>query len=86
MQIVIAAAVLQDGKIYTMPPPKRHNDIIHAMSRTEGLERVTSEQQGFLLSNKTFATREEARLVADEAEQTSDRDKHQEKLFSEDLW
>lgn len=86
MLIVIAAAVLHNGKIYTMPPPKRHHNIIQAMSRTEGLERVTQAQQGFRLCDNSFATREEARKVADAAGQTSERDMHHEKLYSEDLW
>lgn len=86
MLTVIAAAVLQGNKIYTMPPPKRHCHIIHAMSRTEGLERVTQKMQGFRLSDGTFATREEAMVVARVAGQIVREPRLEDKLLSEDVW
>ena len=86
MLTVISAAVLQDDKIYTMPPPKRHADVIHAMSRTGGLKRVTQVMQGFRLSDGTFVTREEAMVVARVAKQLIREPHVEEKLFSEDVW
>lgn len=85
MLTVVAAAVLQNGKIYVIPPPKRHGDIIHAMCKSL-LERVTQDQQGFFLSDKTFATRQEAFRLARENGQLGESYKVLDKLFSEDLW
>jgi len=81
---VVQAAILQDDKIYTLPRPNRHHNIIHYMI-LQGFKRPITGEQGFLLSDGTFADRYTAKIVAIEAKQKTKETKKQE-LFSEDLW
>jgi hypothetical protein len=82
---VVAAAVLRDDLIYTMPPPARHHDIVHAMAKN-GLAQRGSDEQGFLLNDGHFCMRKAARIVAEDAGQLIRTPEHKELLFSEDVW
>lgn len=84
---VAAAAVLHDGKVYTLPPPARHHTILHMMYE-QGIRQDATTEQGFVLSDGDFCTRKAAYIVAEMAGQilrhTSNGD--QTVLYSEDLW
>jgi hypothetical protein len=79
---VIAAAVrTTDGVIHSIPPPHRHHHIVHALFR---LTQIRGEQ-GFLLSDGTFADRVTAAAVAIDQGQIT-KLPHPPNLYSEDLW
>lgn len=86
----IAAAVkTDDGVIHFMPPPHRHHHTVHALHRPQnGVENdliVAQGEQGFVMSDGTFADRVEAGKAAIEAGQIAAL-KWPPNLFSEDLW
>lgn len=81
---VLQAALLSGDVIYTMARPARHGDI---MRRVDW--RGTPDEQGFLLTDGSFATRERAWEVAQAAGQPILRHPKVQcgpYLFSEDLW
>jgi hypothetical protein len=62
---VEAAAIKDiDGKIWTLPPPNRHHDVIRLM-RESGYEGPVShpDQQGFILNNGIFCRLRAARFT-----------------------
>lgn len=86
----IAAAVkTDDGVIHFMPPPHRHHHTVHALHRPQnGVENdliVARGKQGFVMSDGTFADREEAGRCAIAAGQIKEL-QHPPWLYSEDLW
>lgn len=88
LRIEAAAIVDINGKMWTLPPPKRHHDIIRLM-RESGYDGPVSgeDQQGFLLNNGKFCRRKPALGVADKAGQLKDgKCIHPTLLFSEDMW
>lgn len=81
---VVQAALCIDGLIFTAPRPARHGDLFYKSGR-----RAQPDEQGFLLSDGSFAARERAWDVAIAAGQPILRDpevKAANYLFSEDLW
>jgi hypothetical protein len=80
-----AAIKMEDGKVYSVPRPGRHHDCIKLIASL-GYKIPIIGEQGFVLSDGTFADRIYARKVADEANQGIARDMHLDELFSEDLW
>lgn len=84
--IPIAAAIrTDDGVIHSMPPPNRHHHILHAMNGNDGPLIVARGEQGFLMSDGTFAGRIHAGLAARSAGLIQ-RLQHPPELYSEDLW
>lgn len=89
-RVVAAAVKTEDGLIHFFPAPCRHHHTAHALHRsrssgdTEGLI-VARGEQGFVMSDGTFAVREEAGKVAILAGQIKEL-AHPPKLYSEDLW
>lgn len=87
---VVAAAVRVDGVVYSMPPPNRHHNILY-MLHHKGLHPTTLHDQGFVLSDGTYANRREAFDAAAVAGQALLRHLHPggydgPDLYSEDLW
>lgn len=95
---VVAAAIRWDLKdwqlvhaearelILSVPAPGRHHNVKY-LSRRLGLDATGVEDQGFLLSDGTFATRERALEVAKAAGQIIRRCGGDErKLISENVW
>ncbi len=86
---VVAAAVWQEGMIYSLPRPARHHDILHKLHEL-GLPAAVdgpygSLEQGFLLSDGTFVGRGRAAKLALAAGQVQKLTAPPE-LYSEDLW
>ena len=70
-QAIAAAVKTDDGVIHFMPPPHRHHHTVHALHRAsadDGLI-VARGEQGFVMSDGTFAGRTEAAKAAIEAGQ-----------------
>jgi len=86
MRKAIAAAVkTDDGVVHFMPPPHRHHHTVHALNKHEGALIVAHGEQGFVMSDGTFACREEAGRCAVESGQIAAM-RWPPRLFSEDLW
>ena len=77
---VIAAAVRQAGRVWI---GKRHPEIMARM-REAGCKRVTQRQQGFVLEDGSFVSRDVARDHARESGQVDEG--FSKVLTSEDLW
>ena len=80
----ITHVALKDGnKVYSLPAPNRHHDVIGMIGGTHG-----QEVQGFLDANGTFLNRKQAFVVAQMTGQLKrGPDGYQgDQLFSEDLW
>ena len=82
---IIAAAVRFQGVIFSMPRPHRHHHILHAQTGM-GLRGLAHRDQGFLLSDGTYADRAAAWIIAKNAKQFKGEPHHPEHLFTEDLW
>jgi hypothetical protein len=84
---VVAAAILgPDGAPVSLPPPARHHDVIRHMAVNLGHETPITGEQGFLLSDGTFARRALARMFAELNEQLLPRAGGTRELYSEDVW
>lgn len=81
----VAAAILIDGRIHSLPPPNRHHNIIHMMGEQSNGLIVARGVQGFLMSNGAFATRTEAADAAIAVGLIQGL-QHPPLLYSEDLW
>jgi hypothetical protein len=85
----IESAAIQDvdGKVWTLPPPNRHRDVIEYM-RESGYDGPVfgTEQQGFLLNDGSFCKRYDAMKVARQANQFLDGKPSGSVLNTEDLW
>lgn len=79
---ISAAAILQDGKVYT---GKRHHLIIRDIAEQTGIRPVTG-RQGFVTSNGRFVGRKQAARIALQAGQITKLKYDPEELFSEELW
>lgn len=85
---IVAAAVMFDQWIYTMPPPARHYNIVHLMDAKLGIRQDHRSEQGFMTDTGHFMRRKPAMMIAENAGQLlkpipSNRSND---LFSEDLW
>lgn len=84
--MISLAAIIQDGKVYTVPRPGRHHDIIWLLAKL-GFKTPIIGEQGFTDFNGNFVDRYKARIIAEENNQLIERaQKHSMMLFSEDLW
>jgi hypothetical protein len=90
MRKAVAAAVrTADGLVHFFPPPCRHHHTVHALNRVNNTAEnnliVARGEQGFVMSDGTFADREEAGKCAIESGQIKAL-QWPPGLFSEDLW
>jgi hypothetical protein len=85
MITIKAAAILtKAGKVYTSPAPKRHFDIIIAMTK-KGYP-TTKVQRGFLTSEGKYVNRRQARVIAENANQLLPNNFGLKELYTEDVW
>lgn len=66
-ECIVAAAIMHRGKLYTLPPPFRHHDIIRVIYERTG--RPADGDQGFVTDAGRFVGREQAWRIANEAGQ-----------------
>ncbi len=86
LKIVCAAIVDNTGKVWTLPKPARHYQIIKHMRDSGYTGSVNGpDQQGFLLNNGIFCRRKAALGIAISADQII-TDKVPTTLTTEDLW
>ncbi len=85
---IVAAAVMFDQWIYTMPPPARHYNIVHLMHDKFGIRQDQRSEQGFMTDTGDFMRRKPAMMIAENAGQLLKPipDNRTRDLFSEDLW
>ena len=82
--MIVAAAIMAQGTIHTLPKPARHGDILRKMCG-KGKGGV----QGFIDSNHGFVDRQDAWLIATREGQLLDRAPTAGRggvLYSEDVW
>ncbi len=87
MKIESAAVSIGDD-VYTMPPPARHWNILHAMAEYLGRTQDHTWEQGFMTDTGHFVRRKPALMIAEHASQLLQpipQNRSQE-LFSEDVW
>lgn len=73
------------GRVFALPQPYRHHDVIRHMANLGEPVPVTGEQ-GFLVGGRGFADRTEARQFAEKAGQILEGRGCLPELYSEDLW
>lgn len=61
---VKAAAILEDGEVYTLPQPARHSDIIRHIKKVKGDSPFKMHIQGFVLDDGRFVHRGKAARIA----------------------
>jgi hypothetical protein len=82
---ILAAAVLQDGVIYSAPAPGRHHHVMMQMLG-QGVYVDHTHIQGFVTDTGVFLNRKDALAVASGAGQLIRKTAPDYELFSEDLW
>lgn len=82
-QQITHVALKDNNKVYSLPAPNRHHDVIAMIGGTHG-----QEVQGFLDTNGTFLNRKQAFVVAQMTGQLNRPTTGYQgpELFSEDLW
>lgn len=73
-----------DGRVWTLPRPARHGDVVNAVYDETGGYSIRDFEQGFTTDAGRFVTRAEAFVIAADAGQIPKEDAHI--LFTEDLW
>lgn len=86
-ELIVAAALLKDGLVCSIPPPGSHCDMFRMLA-SMGVEIPVNCEEGFLTSEGRFVNRRYAMLIAFVAEQieTTPDNVMGLELFSEDLW
>ena len=86
--ILCVAMKMPDEIIYSLPRPNRHHDLIRWISEGTryALPVTKGAIQGFLDSDNNFVSREEAKIIATEANQLLSRASVGKLLFSECVW
>lgn len=83
---LVRAALLYKGKIWSVPAPGRHHNVIQLMAGA-GLGPEAQRDQGFLTDIGRFVDRREGLCIAEAANQIIRRTGNaDDKLYSEDLW
>jgi len=85
LSVVAVAIEDRDGRVYQLPKPNRHHNVIKLMVN-DGCKTPIIGEQGFILSNGRFANRIEAKFVAINADQLLERASKTHRLFSECVW
>ena len=87
LSIVSAAIKDIDGKVWSVPQPGRHHNIIALMRESGYVGPVAGkDQQGFILSNGNFCRRYAALGVAYKSGQLKNGTTIGSVITSEDLW
>lgn len=81
-------AIKYEDKVYALPAPARHHDVIREVARLNGVGISGPDVQGFIDENDKFLTRREAFIAAKQSGQLARRPGgyNGDELFSEDLW
>ena len=74
-----------DSETWSLPRPARHGDVMHVVFDETGGLSTAQFEQGFLTTTGRFVNRQEAFVIAKQAEQIA-LDEPGKTLFSEDVW
>ncbi|CAB4134459.1 hypothetical protein UFOVP273_78 [uncultured Caudovirales phage] len=84
---IIGVAIKYDGKIYSLPSPNRHHDVIRMIAQENGVGIQGPDIQGFVDEEGYFLDRRQALVVAMHFDQViNPKSIRGERLYSEDLW
>lgn len=84
---IVGVAIKYDGKIYSLPKPNRHHDVIMMIFQENGVGIAGPDVQGFVDADGFFWNRRHALAIAHSFGQILDIKKiRADQLFSEDLW
>lgn len=88
LQRITHVAIKYDGKVYSLPAPARHHDVIRMIAQENGVGVNGPDVQGFLDEAGNFLHRRMAFVIAQQTGQLNrGPDGYQgDQLFSEDLW
>jgi hypothetical protein len=87
--MITHVAIRFQGKLYSLPAPNRHHDVILMIVRQEGLSHVQprEDDQGFLIDGEQYARRAPALRIAKNCGQLkAGCSGTNGKLYSEDVW
>lgn len=79
-------AIMIGSDVYSLPPPNRHDNVIHWVFEMLGDAWTEPEVQGFLTNEGNFVGRKEAFIIATAAGQLIAPLNRGEELFSEEMW
>lgn len=80
-------AIKYKGKVYSLPKPNRHHNVIKLIYDETGKPIDGTDIQGFIDSENNFLNRKDALIVAKKTNQILDLNNiRANELFSEDLW
>lgn len=81
-------AIRFQGKVWSLPAPNRHHDVIRLIVEETGVEYVNAhgDDQGFLDESGRYLRRQAALLSAEANGQVKQKTNPPNKLFSEDIW
>lgn len=87
-RVIAVACLTRDGRIFTLPPPARHADLIFRLMPKMGVPELEIHlcEQGFATNYNWFVSRISARHVAYYQGQLLPRAGKTRQLFSEDVW
>lgn len=84
---IVSVAIRFDGKVWSLPSPARHHDVIRLIAESNGIGINGPDVQGFISSDGKFVGREKALKIALAVNQVLNiNDVRAGQLFSEDLW
>lgn len=88
--MITHVAIRFQGKVYSLPAPNRHHDVIRHIVAVTGVKTVDAHEddQGFLIDGQRYARRKPALRHAIECSQLKPGCMGVQlgKLFSEDVW
>jgi len=88
--MITHVAIRFNGKIYSLPAPNRHHDVIRLIVQETGAKTVDAREddQGFLIDGDRYCRRKPALRIATECGQLKPNCLGPKlgKLFSEDVW
>lgn len=84
---IIAAAIRLEGRVWSVPQPGRHHDVIRLIYEETGNRVPGTAIQGFLTSEGEFVNRYQAHRIVELAGQPCKRRvSYGSELYSEDVW
>jgi hypothetical protein len=87
MTTIEHVAIMYEGKLWSLPRPNRHHNIIRVIAACNGVGIKGPNVQGFLTDQGRFVDRKEALQIALAAGQVLNPDDVRgARLYSEDLW
>jgi hypothetical protein len=86
---ILGVTIIYNHKVYKLPCPNRHHNVIHMIAKENGVGIKGTDEQGFYSVRYDFISREAAMQIATVNGQLKARKPGQyagDELFSEDLW